>query len=136
MQGKVRAYDEVLCFPAAQDAPKEAHFSLALSRVVSCELNERQEEAEGAAHSILRGHYMQADPTNHIMDSMKKPANTSLETFSGHPLCSMCLNHTLLHPVGGSMCLLLKAVRASSGRWILSMCRKPVRVCGPGRDHK
>ena len=79
---------------------------------------------------------MQADPTNHIMDSMKEPANTSLETFSGHPLCSMCLNHTLLHPVGGSMCLLLKAVRASSGRWILSMCRKPARVCGPGSDHK
>ena len=41
MQGKVRVYDEVLCFPAAQDAPKEAHFSLALSRVVSCELNDR-----------------------------------------------------------------------------------------------
>ena len=25
---------------------------------------------------------MQADPTNHIMDSMKKPANRSLEIFS------------------------------------------------------
>ena len=36
----MRVYDEVLCFPAAQDAPKEAHFSLALSRVVSCELND------------------------------------------------------------------------------------------------
>ena len=102
MQGKVRVYDEVLCFPAAQDAPKEAHFSLALSRVVSCELNERQEEAEGAAHSILRGHYMQADPTNHIMDSMKKPANRSLETFrlwiphwpTGTP-CAPCASATL-----------------------------------------
>ena len=36
----MRAYDEVLYFLAAQDAPKEAHFSLALSRVLSCELND------------------------------------------------------------------------------------------------
>ena len=42
----------------------------------------RQEEAEGAADRILRGHYTQTDPTNHITDSMKKPANTSLEIFS------------------------------------------------------
>ena len=42
----------------------------------------RQEEAEGAADRILRGHYTQTDPTNHIMDFMKKPANRSLEIFS------------------------------------------------------
>ena len=82
MQGKVRVYDEVLCFPAAQDAPKEAHFSLAPSRVLSCELNDGgrkrlREQQIGFLEGITRKQTLLTTSW-----TMKKPANRSLEIFS------------------------------------------------------
>ena len=83
----------------------------------------------------LRGHYRDTDPTNHITDSIKKPTNKLLEIFSLWIPPSWPTGTPGAPCASATHCSWI-SVHAPEGRWLVSMCRKPAKISGPGRDHK
>lgn len=94
------------------------------------------------ATRALEGHQRDVDLTNHILDSIRKPAHDSLwMTYlwisllaHGYPKCSLCLTHTTFYPVcsfpctlGVNTCEPLQTASDHSG--------KPAGLCKIGKKH-
>lgn len=92
----------------------------------------RWEEIGRATHRTLGGHERDIDPTNYFMDSIKKTTHKLLGTShlkipTTGPLTlqhSACFTHTnpTLWP---TLFVLPKVARVNSGRWLLSIHKKP-----------
>ena len=77
------------------------------------------------AASALGEHLRDMDPTNHIVDSIRKLAHEMLKTPrpripSTGPQVPQHLIHTHLHPLASSQCMPLTAARRNLCRWLMS----------------
>lgn len=87
-----------------------------------------------------------ADPTNHLVDSMSRPDHESLSYLShgssptvpwATPVLSTPHSYIPLpHLMASSLCTLPTAERVHSGRQLVSRHRKLAQICRPGKDHK
>ena len=87
-------------------------------------------------------HIKDADPTNCLTDSVERPVKepegclahgspkwltSTPSVLWASPICPL--------PEAGSLSALPMVGRASLGKCLVSMCRKPAGICVPGRDH-
>ena len=89
------------------------------------------------AARALREHQRGADPALHLIISKRKTPMS----HEGHPACNLPqppLVHKHLHvphPAAGSLGMPPGEESMSLCRWLVSTCRKPVRLCKIGRKH-
>lgn len=131
--GKWEHVSGCLVSPAVQDAAKEAHCSLASSRILGHVLNDWEwEEAGRVADRILRGIKGLWILLIASWTPLRSPLTScwayltprSLQLAQSTPQHSVCPIHTPPHPMAAFLCTLLMVVSVSYGRWLVSMHRQ------------